>query len=424
MTTSLIDPSDNQEKLCITALEGLFSTLITQLDQLPFDSREIFIETCCSILLDNLVPMSGITIQQHIPIDTKHLVKFHDLIQKNNISKKVADAHYVYKYPREATSAGILPAYRDNKTGDIYIVLICNKRNLTMYNWSAGYSEVYPPPWKNRYKNQEIYFDREKVLNIAKKFMLKTLEQVDHDWTKVIYDYALLEKEFQTENMPAIDFNSLHTAVREGNEEINLDLTQFPDKKSMLIHYDNTLGISQSDAPGQMNNRSHQYLVYLGSLDKAPDIGPGDDVAIAEWVKVSDIMRASSIEYCAGGKPLSIYMLRGLELGLKQLWSHLIEEASTLKLPGKIARFSNGENLLAEIYFICQQYHIQIDENLKLYLDYLAGHLPGKTLTGKTAQYVLNCTLQIANYLTNPVSSKDTFLSELNKILFNFEMSA
>lgn len=422
--TSLDNPSDNQEKLCITALETLFSTLEEQLSQLSFDSREIVIETCCSILLDNLVPMSGITIQQHIPIDSTHFEKLNHLIKQTHSSKKSANASYVYQYPREATSAGILPAYRDKKTGDIYIVLICNKRNLNLYNWSAGYSEVHPPEWRGKFKNEEIYFDRENVLHIAKKFMLKTLEKVGDDWTKVIYDHALLEKEFQTENIniPTIDFNSLHTAIREGTEEINLDLTRFPDRKNILIHYDNTLGISQSDAPGQVNNRSHQYLIYLGTLDKAPDIMPGDDVAIAEWINVSDITRLSPTEYYADKKPLSIYMLRGLELGLKQLWNHLIENASTVESPefnSKMARFSNTENLFAEISLIYQSHHINIDEheNIKLFLNYLSGNLPNKTYTGKTAQQVLKCALQIANYLKKPVLDKHAFLLELKKIL-------
>src|SRR5690242_8752506 len=110
--------SENQKKLCITALENLFLTLEEQLGQLSFDLRETFIETCCSILLDGLVPISGMTIQKKIPLNAKHITKLNQLTQNKTFYKNYTNASYVYKYAREATSAGVLPVYQDKKSGD------------------------------------------------------------------------------------------------------------------------------------------------------------------------------------------------------------------------------------------------------------------------------------------------------------------
>lgn len=419
-----------QEKLSRDAFDATLVSMGKQLMTLPFGAREILIESFSTMLLRGFTPMSGMTVQQHIPAHPEHLEQLNSLTKKKDAYKNGTDARYVYQFAREATSAGVIPAYRDNKTGDIYIALICNKRNLEMYNLSAGYTEAPLPGWRGKLlsdQKQEIYYNRAKIKDSATKTMTKTLEEADGDWTKVNYDHARFEKEFKADGvtLPKIDINSLHTASRECMEEINLDLNQFPQRKTFLISHDNTVGISQGDAPGQTSNRSHQYLVFLGNLDSHPEIKPGDDVAIADWVNVSEIALKSSTEYFANNKPLCVYMLRGIELGLKDLWNHLLEQTSTRvsRYSGKaFARFSSPENMLAEIEVFCGKHEIKIEgTSIALFIRYLSGDLPFKTYTGKFAQQLLNCMLQTADYLLSSLLKPENFVEDMTKILSPIE---
>ena len=300
-----------------------------------------------------------------------------------------------------------------------------------MYNWSAGYSEIYPPRWNEQYKGQDTRYDRAKIVEIAKSFMNKRLDAAGGDWTKVTYDSGLLGKEFKDAGfaLPRIDFNSEDTASRELKEETCLDTARFSTKKRFLISYDNTFGISQGDAPGQTGNRNHQYLDYLGALDTRPEFKGSDDVAIAEWINISDIQRRSPTEYTANGKPLSIYMLRGLESGIKMLWSHLLQEASRYesKLTGKcLTRFSAPENLATEIELFCARHAITIaeDSNLFLFMRRLAGDLPFQTYTGKTSQHILNCMLKVATYMKEPKLTPECFLENMDRILSPISLAA
>ncbi len=422
--------SEIQEKLSIDAFDATLVGMEKQLMTLPFEDRDNFIESFSTMLLRGFVPMSGMTVQQHIPAHPEHLEQLNALTKKKDAYKNGTDGRYVYQFPREATSAGIIPAYRNNKTGDIYVALICNKRNLEMYNWSAGYTEAPLPGWRGKLlsdEKQEIYYNRAKVKDSATSTMAKVLEEADFDWTKVDYDHTRFEKEFKADGvaLPKIDINSFHTASRECIEEINLDLNQFPNRKTFLVSHDNTVGISQGDAPGQTSNRSHQYLVFLGNLDNHPEIKPGDDVAIADWVNVSEIARKSPTEYFANDKPLCVYMLRGIEMGLKDLWNHLLEQASTRvsRYSGKaIARFSNPENMLAEIDGFCEKHNIKIEgTNIALFMQYLSGDLPFKTYTGKSAQQILNCMLETADYLLSPQLKPENFVADMAKILLPLE---
>ncbi|HLB42354.1 MAG TPA: hypothetical protein VJN02_05825 [Gammaproteobacteria bacterium] len=423
--------SEIQEKLSLGAFDATLVSMAKQLMRLPFEARDIFIESLSTMLVRGFVPMSGMTIQQHISARPEYLEQLNTLTKKKDAYKNDTSACFAYLFPRQATSAGIIPAYRDNKTGDIYFGLICNTRNQKIYNWSAGYTEAPLPGWRGKLlsdEKQEIYYNRANIKDSATRTMVKVLEEADGDWTKVDYDHARFEKEFKTDGviLPKIDINSLHTASRECIEEINLDLNQFPERKTFLISHDDTVGISQGDAPGQTSNRSHQYLVFLGDFEAPPEIKPGDDVAIADWVNVSKIVCNSPTEYFANGKPLCVYMLRGIELGLKDLWNHLLEQASTRisRYSGKaLARFSTPENILAEIEGFCDKHDLKITgTNIALFMQYLSGDLPSKTYTGKFAQQLLNCMLQTAAYLLSSQLEPENFFANMTKILSPLEV--
>ena len=160
----------------------------------------------------------------------------------------------------------------------------------------------------------------------------------------------------------------------------------------------------------------YQYMVYLGELDAAPAIKPGDDVAIADWVKVSDIQRQNAKEYVVNGKPPTVYMLRGLEVGLKEVWHHLLQQSSTrISSSGKwITRFSSPENVAAEIEMYCDKHQINLEGDYILpFLKILAGDMPEKTYTGKEAQSLLNSLLKVANYLMSPGLKPERFINDM-----------
>lgn len=425
--------SETQEKLIKKSFDVILGHTVNELMELPFEARDIFIENFSTFLLRGFVPMSGMTVQQYVPADTELLEYLNTLTKKQDAYKNGKDARYVYQFAREATSGGVIPVYRNKTTGDIYLALICNKRNLDMYNWSAGYTEAPLPPWRGKLQSeakQEIYFNRDKIIDSAANTMKKTLEAADGDWTNVEYNYQQFAQGFKSEGviLPNIDINSLHTASRECFEEINLDLDQFPQRKSFLISHDNTVGVSQGDAPGQASNRSHQYMVYLGELDEQPAITPADDVAIADWINVSDIQRKNNMEYFANGKPLSIYMLRGLELGLKNVWHFLLQQSSTQvsRYSGKsIIRFSNPENVVAEIENFCDNHGIKLEGScIARFLQYLSGDLPSKTYTGKSTQPILNCLLETAKYLMSQKLNPETFVKDMMVLLAPLDTSS
>ena len=418
--------SDVQEKLSRNAFDVALDGTVRQLMVLPFEAREIFIESFSTLLLRGFVPMSGMTVQQHIPADPSQLGRLNKLTNKKDAYKNGTDACYVYQFAREATSGGIIPVYRNKTTDAIYVALICNKRNLEMYNWSAGYAEAPLPGWRGKLQSdrgQEIYYNRVKIKDSATNTMKKALEAAEGDWTRVDYDYKQFEEGFKSDGvlLPKIDINSLHTASRECIEEINLDLSQFPQRKTFLISYDNTVGISQGDAPGQTSNRSHQYMVYLGEFDEHPAIKPADDVAIADWINVSDIQRKNSMDYFVNEKPLCIYMLRGFELGLKDLWHFLLQQASmqVSRYGGKsITRFSSPENVVAEIERFSDKHGINLEgTSIARFLQSLLGDLPSKTYTGKCAQPILKCLLRTAEHLMGPKLNPETFVKDMTELL-------
>jgi len=420
------------QKISETVFNKILGNIVKQLTELPPTVREIFIESMVTLLLRGFVPMSGMTVQQHYSAEKILLDQFNTLTHKKDKYQNGRDARYVYQFAREATSAGIIPAYRDKKTGDIHIALVCNQRNQEMYNWSAGYSEAPLPGWRGKLlsaEGRDMHYNRSKLIESAKRTMETILKEAECDWTKVEFDHARFEQGFEADGLllPEMDKNSFHTGSRELMEEIQLDLSQFPDRKSFLVSHDNTVGISQGDAPGQTSNRSHQYLVFLGDLDHPPEIRPGDDVAIADWVNVSKIRRKNATEYVANEKHLCEYMLRGLEIGLKDLWQYLLQQASMREslylytyTRESFARFSTPENLLLEIEIFCWNHVIDIKgTGISDFLQLLAGNLPDKTYTGKEAQQLLNCMLKAAEYMASqaPVLKPENFIAEMNKIL-------
>src|SRR3990167_4431669 len=116
--------SEIQEKLSIDAFDATLVGMEKQLMTLPFEARDILIESFSTMLLRGFVPMSGMTVQQHIPAHPEHLEQLNTLTKKKDAYKNGTDARYVYQFAREATSAGVIPAYRNNMTGDIYVALI------------------------------------------------------------------------------------------------------------------------------------------------------------------------------------------------------------------------------------------------------------------------------------------------------------
>jgi hypothetical protein len=91
--------------------DAILESTAKQLMSLPFEAREPLIESFSTLLLRGFVPMSGMTVQQHISADQKHLDQLNVLMQKKEAYKNGTDARYVYQFAREATSAGIVPAY-------------------------------------------------------------------------------------------------------------------------------------------------------------------------------------------------------------------------------------------------------------------------------------------------------------------------
>lgn len=418
--------SNYQPEIMEKAFDSALSIVIKELQKITdFEARNIFIETFVTMFARGIVPMSGLTVQQHINVAEEKLKELNTLAGKSNAFKNGTDARYIYHFAREATSGGILPVYRDKKTGDLYVGLVCNKRNVGMYNWSAGYTEAPLPAWLGKLKShtvQDIYYDRSKIKESAMKTMKKALEAAGGDWTKVDYNHKQFADGFKEDNvlLPNVDINSFHTASRECIEEINLDLDQFPDKKISIISFDNTVGISQGDAPGQTSNRSHQYLAYLGELDRQPVIQPGDDVAIADWVKVSDIQRKSAMDYIANEKSICVYMLRGLECAFKEVWCSLIQQASTQvsRYSGKsTVRFSNPENVMAEIESFADRNGINLEgTSIARFLQIFSDEA-FKTYTGKSAQLVLNCLLAVTRYLTSSELKADNFVKIMTSLL-------
>lgn len=415
------------------ALNASIKSLTEQLMALPFAAREPLIESFSALLLRGIVPISGLSVQQPILADQGYLEQLNDVMQKNDAFRNGVDARYVYQFAREATSAGILPAYKNSVTGELYIALICNKRNLQMYNWSAGYTEAPLPTWRGKLlaeQERPIYYDRLKIKTSATATMEKILNEAGGDWTRVDYDFSVFEEAFSKDGvqLPKIDINSLHTASRESIEEISLDLTAYPNRKVFLISHDNTVGISQGDAPGQTSNRSHQYLVYLGVFDVPPPIKPGDDVAIADWINVSEIERRSSVAYFANHKPLCIYMLRSIELGLKDLWNYLLAQESTRVsryTRNQVVHFSCPANLAARIEEFCERSQINIENtSVSFFLRFLSGELSFKTYTGKLASQLLDCMLQCTNYLLSGGARPERFMQDMTAILCEFEKSA
>jgi len=423
---------DTQTTINKHAFDAALGGVVQQLTTLPFNAREVFIESFATLLLRGFVPMSGMTVQQHISADSLQLEQLNTLTNKKDGYQNGTDARYVYQFAREATSGGVVPVFRNKVTGELYMALICNKRtlNLDMYNWSAGYTEAPLPSWRGKLHSateRDIYYNRANIKESATNTMKKALEAADGDWSKVSYDHKQFEAGFQADGvlLPTIDINSLHTASRECLEEMNLDLAQFPQRQTFLISHDNTVGISQGDAPGQTSNRSHQYMVYLGELDKPPVIQPGDDVAIADWIRVSSIQRNNAMDYTAHGKSLCIYMLRGIELGLQTLWHFLLQQASTQvsRYSGKaITRFSSPDNVVAEIEHYCDKHNIHLaGTKIVYFLRSISGELPSKTYTGQPAQAILNGLLETVTYLMSPRLQPESFLKEMNKIVSSID---
>lgn len=112
-------------------------------------------------------------------------------------------------------------------------------------------------------------------------------------------------------------------------------------------------------------------------------------------------------------------------MGLKDVWNHLLEQASTRvsRYSGKaLARFSNPENMLAEIDGFSEKHNIKIEgTSIALFMQYLSGDLPFKTYTGKPAQQILNCMLQTANYLLSPQLKPENFVADMTKTLSPLE---
>jgi hypothetical protein len=412
------------------AIDAILGSVAEQLMDLPFEARENVIESFSTLLLRDLVPVSGMTIQQPVHASQHYLDALNSLMRKQDSYRNGADARYVYQFAREATSAGVLPAYRNSSTGDLFIALVCNKRNLNMYNWSAGYTEAPPAGWRGKLLSElpdEIYYNRVKLKDSATRTMESLLMEADGDWTKVEYGYEQFAAGFRQDGvaLPKMDLNSFHTASRESIEEISLDLARYPKRKTFLISYDNTVGISQGDAPGQTSNRSHQYLVFLGDFASHPDIQPGDDVAIAEWVNVSEINRRTPMAYFANNKPLCVYMLRSIELGLKELWNYLLARVSTRVsryTRKELIHFSCPENLAAGIEAFCQNNAIDIESTrIPLFLKYLTGDLSFKTYTGKSASRFHACMLQVANLMLSPKLKPETFIENMTSMLIEFE---
>ncbi len=118
-------------------------------------------------------------------------------------------------------------------------------------------------------------------------------------------------------------------------------------------------------------------------------------------------------------------MLRGLEIGLKELWNHLLQDASTLLFnygEGPLARFSNPANIAAEISMFCKQHQLGLTGNIVSSFLQRINDLPDKTYTGKFAQIILNCLLQIAKYLNSEQLNPQSFLADMAEILKPYEL--
>ncbi|HVE44678.1 MAG TPA: protein-tyrosine phosphatase family protein [Gammaproteobacteria bacterium] len=387
------------------------------------------LDSFVTIALRGLTPKSGLTFQQTVQADEGLLKELNTLLSPLGHSfRNGTDARYAYEYSREATSAGIVPVYRDAKTGEIYIALICNSRNSDMWNWSAGYTEAPQAKWRGRLesvKDKDIHYDRDAIKKSATRTMEILLEQAGGDWSKVKYDGRAFTEGFERDGivLPPMDVNSFETARREAEEEMGIDVNQFPNRKVFLISTDNTVGISQGDAPGQTSNRSHQFLVFLGDLDQKPELKPGSDVVIAEWVNVSAILRKSPTEYFAHGKPLCIYMLRGIELGLKDLWTYLLEQSSSYssKYSEKLlVRFSAPENMVLNIEAFYEKHKMK-GAGVPYLLRFLSDGLPAKTYTGKQSHRQLTRMLELARSLVYEELDPGVFTRRIKEQLSNLD---
>src|SRR5437870_1585366 len=83
---------DIQEKLSKNAFDVVLESAIRQLMTLPFEAREIFIESFSTLLLRGFVPMSGMTVQQRISADPVQLEQLNKLINKKDAYKNGTDA--------------------------------------------------------------------------------------------------------------------------------------------------------------------------------------------------------------------------------------------------------------------------------------------------------------------------------------------
>jgi len=326
----------------------------------------------------------------------------------------------VYQFPRVAASGGIMSVCRVN--GELYINFVCNKRNMQMYNWSAGYTEA-PPPGKNI-----------KIIQSAKRTLETLLQESNGVWSEVKLDHRRFQQGFEKDGIAdevnGIDIDSFHTAVRELLEETGLNIFDFENFKKFPLFSTGTIGTSQGDAPGQTSNRNHQYMVFLGQLENLPPIQGFDDVGEASWIKLSDIERIQNektkeIQYIANGKPLSEYMLRDLEKGLKKLWKYFLAQASTYEYDGESETlFSDFKNLKAAINKFCRDNDLEKEKSplLNNFLRYLEKErsqkepILNKTYTGPYAQKVLDCLLDIAKYMTKKIDV-NSFINDLNEKL-------
>jgi 8-oxo-dGTP pyrophosphatase MutT (NUDIX family) len=200
-------------------------------------------------------------------------------------SKEVGRRFYeLHPYGKTGAGAAVVAVYKDQRN-EIYVLL--GRKYQDLRDKSKGLADKYiliggymhPHPLEGG--EEEV----ETLDNETKDFAEELILKGEKGYNQV----KSVPQELQLKSKSHYDYNLKACAIRELEEESGLKLESQASITPIATYSD--YGMTNDK---RLHTIVEGYLIDFGTLDQAPQVKPGSDIAELVWVRVEDIVKDSS----------------------------------------------------------------------------------------------------------------------------------
>jgi 8-oxo-dGTP pyrophosphatase MutT (NUDIX family) len=200
-------------------------------------------------------------------------------------SKEVGRKYYeMHPYGKTGAGAAVMAVYRDYKN-DIYVLL--GRKYQDLRDKSKGLADKYiliggymhPHPLEGSEDNVETIDSESK--DLAEELILKG--------EKGYNQVQPMSQNLESKPKSQYDYNLKACAIRELEEETGIKLEGQGSITPIATYSD--YGMTNDK---RLHTIVEGYLVDFGTLDQAPQVKPGSDIAELIWLRAKDIVKDSS----------------------------------------------------------------------------------------------------------------------------------